>query len=162
MEGGNEMSLRLFLADQKIASSWKKNKTTKTNVLGHPIVRATSYCLLPDTFCLRVSKNAFKVGKITVTAFHCEESTHRKYKQPKDLSDAGRKSKVLTTPPESPSGVVFQYIALYGVRIVMHVIGIKSKEKRKREHKYCMCACIPPPPPPLLFLIFNLELRFDL
>ena len=33
-----------FLADQKIAISWKKC------VLGHPIARATSYCLLPDTF----------------------------------------------------------------------------------------------------------------
>ena len=43
-DGGLEkMSLRLFLAVQKIASSWKKC------VLGHPIAQ-TSYCLLPDTF----------------------------------------------------------------------------------------------------------------
>ena len=34
-----------FLADKKIASSWKKKC-----VLGHPFARATSYCLLPDTF----------------------------------------------------------------------------------------------------------------
>ena len=33
-----------FLANQKIASSWKKC------VLGHPIARATSYCLLPNKF----------------------------------------------------------------------------------------------------------------
>ena len=44
VEGGKKVSLRRFLADQKIASSWKKI------VLGHPIVRAISYCLLPDTF----------------------------------------------------------------------------------------------------------------
>ena len=33
-------------------------------VLGHPIARATSYCLLPDTFWLQTSKNAFKVGSV--------------------------------------------------------------------------------------------------
>ena len=44
MERARKGSLRRFLADQKIASSWKKI------VLGHPIARATSYCLLPDTF----------------------------------------------------------------------------------------------------------------
>ena len=43
MEGGNKVSLRRFLADQKIASSLTKC------VSGHPIARATSYCLLPDT-----------------------------------------------------------------------------------------------------------------
>ena len=31
---------------------------------GHPKARATSYCLLPDTFWLRTSKNAFKVGGV--------------------------------------------------------------------------------------------------
>ena len=44
MEGVEKVFLRCFFADQKIASSWKKC------VLGHPIARATSYCLLPDTF----------------------------------------------------------------------------------------------------------------
>ena len=48
----------VFLAYQKIASSWKKW------VLGYPIARATSYCLLPDTFWLRASKNVFKVGSV--------------------------------------------------------------------------------------------------
>ena len=42
--GGEGVSLRRFLADQKIAISWKNC------VLGHPKARATSYCLLPDTF----------------------------------------------------------------------------------------------------------------
>ena len=48
MEGGKKGLCKLycFLADQKIASSWKKC------VSGQPIVRATSYCLLPGTFWL--------------------------------------------------------------------------------------------------------------
>ena len=44
-----------------------------------------------------------KIHKFTVTAFHCEESTHWKEKQPRDLSDAGQKSRELTTPPEPPN-----------------------------------------------------------
>ena len=44
MEGGNKVSLRRYFADQKIAFSWKKS------TLGDSITRATSYCLLPDTF----------------------------------------------------------------------------------------------------------------
>ena len=75
MEGGNKCLCIVFLADQKIVSSWKKC------VLGHPIAQATSYCLLPDAFRLWASKNVFKVGsvKFTVTTFHChcEESTHQ-------------------------------------------------------------------------------------
>ena len=54
--GWKKVSLHCFSADQKIVSSWKKC------VLGHPIARATSYCLLPDTFWLQASKNVFKVG----------------------------------------------------------------------------------------------------
>ena len=44
MEGGRKGLWVIFLADQKI-------------VLGHPIARATGYCLLPDTFWLQASKN---------------------------------------------------------------------------------------------------------
>ena len=33
-------------------------------ILGHPIAWATSYCVLPDTFLLQASKNAFKVGSV--------------------------------------------------------------------------------------------------
>ena len=58
MEGGKKMSLHRFLADQKIMSSWKKC------VLGHPVAWATSYCLLPDTFWLQASKNAYKLGSV--------------------------------------------------------------------------------------------------
>ena len=56
MEGGKKVSLHHFLADQKIASSWKKC------VLGHPIAWATSYCLLPDTFWLRAPKMPLKLA----------------------------------------------------------------------------------------------------
>ena len=63
MEGGKKVSLRRFLDDQKIASSYGKKMR-----LGHPIARATSYCLLPDTLLRpRASKNAFKVGSVKFT-----------------------------------------------------------------------------------------------
>ena len=58
MEGGKKVSLHCFLADQKIEILWKKC------ILGHPIARAASYCLLPDTFWLWAFKNAFKVGSV--------------------------------------------------------------------------------------------------
>ena len=38
MEGGKKVSCVIFLADQKIAISWKKC------IVGHPIAQATSYC----------------------------------------------------------------------------------------------------------------------
>ena len=63
-------------ADQKIAS-FVENKC----VLGHPKARATSYCLFPDkimTTCLKKMPLTLGSVKFTVTAFHCEESTHRK------------------------------------------------------------------------------------
>ena len=58
MEVEKKVSLRRFWLTRRPASSWKKW------VLGHPIARVTSYCLLPDTFWLRASKNAFKVGSV--------------------------------------------------------------------------------------------------
>ena len=51
-----------------------------------------------------------KIRKFIVTAFHCEESTHQKQKQPRDLSDAGQKSRELTTPPELPNKEVMESI----------------------------------------------------
>ena len=63
MEGGKKVSLRRFLADQKNPSSSKKKKKKKS-ALGPPIARATSCCLLLDTFWLRAFKNAFKVGSV--------------------------------------------------------------------------------------------------
>ena len=44
-----------------------------------------------------------KLLEFIVTASHCEESTRRKQKQPRDFSDARKKSKELTTPPEPPN-----------------------------------------------------------
>ena len=59
MEGGKKCLCVIFLlADQKIESLWKKC------ILGHPKARATSYCLLPDTFWLPASKNVLKVGSV--------------------------------------------------------------------------------------------------
>ena len=53
MEGGKKVSLHCVLANQKIAILWKKM------CFG---AWGTSYCLLPDTFWLWTSKNAFKVA----------------------------------------------------------------------------------------------------
>ena len=99
MEVGKKMSLRWFLADQKIVSSWKKC------VLGHPIAWATSYCLLPDTFWLWASKNAFKVGSVKLTNSLSSSSIVKKVctRSKSSQSDAGQKSKELTTHPELPN-----------------------------------------------------------
>ena len=56
MEGGKKVSLHHFLADQKIGFHGK--------FLGLPIARAARYCFLLDTFWLRASGNAFKVGSV--------------------------------------------------------------------------------------------------
>ena len=74
MERGKKASLHRFFAEQKIASSWGKKI-----VLGHPIARATSYCLLPDTFWLQASKNAFKVHSIKFANSLSPPSWWRKY-----------------------------------------------------------------------------------
>ena len=50
--GGKKVSLRRYLAKQKKC------------VVGHPIARTRSYCLLPDTFWLRTSIKAFNVGSV--------------------------------------------------------------------------------------------------
>ena len=42
----------------------RRSRVRGKNVFGHPIARATSYCLLPDTFWLWASKNAFKVSSV--------------------------------------------------------------------------------------------------
>ena len=63
----------IFLADQMITILWKKS------ILGHPIVQATSYCLLPDAFWLQASKNAFKVGSVKFANSLSPLSLWRKY-----------------------------------------------------------------------------------
>ena len=45
--------LHQFLADQKIMSSWK------ICILGHPVAWPTIYCLLQDSFCLKVGSVKF-------------------------------------------------------------------------------------------------------
>ena len=88
IEGGNKVSLRHFLADQKIANSsffgWPKDcefvekmrfgaSYSMSNKLlliaKHIMTMGLQKCLL-SWQC--------KIRKFTVTAFHCEESTHRK------------------------------------------------------------------------------------
>ena len=54
MEGGKKCLCVVFWLTRR----WKKC------VLGHPIAWARSYCLLPDIFWLRASKNDFKVGSV--------------------------------------------------------------------------------------------------
>ena len=73
--GWNQVSLQRFPAD-KIASAWTKC------FFWQPIARTTSSCLLPDTLTMRLQKCLYswqcKLRELTVTAFHCKESTHRK------------------------------------------------------------------------------------
>jgi len=58
MEGGEKSVFASFFG-------WPEDLefVEKKCVLGHPIARATSYCLLPDTW-LQVSKNAFIIGSV--------------------------------------------------------------------------------------------------
>ena len=118
MDGGKKCLCVVFwlIRRSRVRRRRKKKKKKKKSLLGHPIARATSYCLLPDTLWLRGPKNAFKVGsvKFTVTAFHCEEGTHQ---------NAGQKSKELTTPPESPNT---WHLALFAST------GTRRKQKRVR------------------------------
>ena len=58
MEGGEKSLCVVFWLTRRSRVCGKKC------VSGYPIERATSYCLLPDTFRLRASKNACKVGSV--------------------------------------------------------------------------------------------------
>ena len=57
MEGGKKCLCVVLLTRRSRVRRKKKR-------FGHPIARATSYCLLPDTLWLRDSKNVFKVGSV--------------------------------------------------------------------------------------------------
>ena len=86
MEGGKKVSLCCFLADQKIASLWKKC------VLGHPIARTTGYCLLPDTCWLRASKNwSRKNYRGKVMEGGKKVSLHRFFGWPEERDFVGKK-----------------------------------------------------------------------
>ena len=71
MEGGKKVSLCCFLADKKIASFGASYSTSNKllRVARHILITGLKKCLLIWQ-C--------KIRKFTVTAFHCEESTHRK------------------------------------------------------------------------------------
>ena len=58
MEGGKKCLCIVFQLTKRL---WVHGKKC---ILGHPIARATGYCLLPDTFWLRASRNVFKVGGV--------------------------------------------------------------------------------------------------
>ena len=75
MEGGKKVSLHRFLADQKIASSWKKC------VLGHPTGRFSKAGLLEW---------------MNFVIFHAR--SHERLQR-----TSGPKSRELTTPPEPPN-----------------------------------------------------------
>ena len=59
MEGGKKKCLCVVLGLTR-----RSQVRRKKCVLGHPIARATGYCLLADTLWPRASKNAFKVGSV--------------------------------------------------------------------------------------------------
>ena len=71
-------------------------------VLGHPIAQAPRYCLLPDTFWLQVSKNAFKVGSVKFVNSVSPPSIVKKART-RSKSSQGTKLRELTTPPEPPN-----------------------------------------------------------
>ena len=96
----------------------------KKCVLGHPLAGATSYCLLPDTFCLRISKNAFKVGSVKFENSLSPPSIVKKYapevKASKGLKRCREKSREVTTPP-APSGSLEPDSRC---RTVIHCLGL--------------------------------------
>ena len=74
MEGGKKVSLCHFLADQKIASLWKKMQFWGMSNKLFLVARH----ILPTDLQKRLSSWQCKNRKFTVTAFHCEESTYQK------------------------------------------------------------------------------------
>ena len=75
MEGGKKVSLRCFLADQRIAVSWG-------NILGGASYTTSNKLLLVARHILTTGlpKSLYswqcKIHKFAINAFHCEESTH--------------------------------------------------------------------------------------
>ena len=84
---------REFVGKKRFGASYSTSNKLLL-IAGHIMTTGLQKCL---------SSWQCKIRKFTVTAFHCEESTHRKRKQPRDLSGAGQKSRELTTPPEAPN-----------------------------------------------------------
>ena len=83
MDGGKEESLCRFLADQKIGSSWRKEKKKKEKRFGASYSTSNTLLLVARHILnTGLQKCPYswqcKIRKFTVTAFHCKESTHRK------------------------------------------------------------------------------------
>ena len=118
------VSLHCFLADQKIASLWKKC------VLGHPIARATNDCLLPDRFWLRASKDVFKVGSVK---FSNSLSLWRKYapevKAAKGLKRCWAKVTHTHTPRLNHPITHIVYIEMEMLSAIKNVKYINFKKK---------------------------------
>ena len=75
--GKGKVSLRRFLADKKITSSWGKMRFGASYRTSNKLLLVVKHILTTGLQnCLQISQ--CKIRKFTVTAFHCEESTHRK------------------------------------------------------------------------------------
>ena len=72
MVGGKKSVFALFFGWPEDREFWKRC------ILGNLIAWATSYCLLPDTFWLWASKNAFKVGSVKFANSLSTSSTVKK------------------------------------------------------------------------------------
>ena len=108
--GWEKWYLHRFSADQKILSSWKNAFffcLFFCFLFLYPIARATSFCLLPDTFWLRALKSAFKFGTVSFAKSLSPPSIVQKVstgsKSAKGLKRCRVKSKELMTLPEPAS-----------------------------------------------------------
>ena len=76
MEDGKKVCLHLFLADQKIAGLWKKHFGASYSTSNKLLLVAKHILTTGLQKCLKSWQ--CKICNFTVTAFQCEESTHRK------------------------------------------------------------------------------------
>ena len=116
-----KVSLSRFLADQKILSSLKKC------ILGHPIARATSYCLLPDTLWLQASKNAFTVS--SVKSANSLSPPSIKVNAAKGFEQCRAKVKELTTPPESSNSCTsssIPHLNIHSLTVRTHILAMQQ------------------------------------
>ena len=72
-DGGWEKKVSVFLTRRsRVCGNWKC-------VLGQPVARAASYCLLPDTIWLWAAQNALKVGGVKFANYCHRLPLWRKY-----------------------------------------------------------------------------------
>ena len=77
MEDGKKVSLRRFLDDQKIASSQKKMRFGASYSTSNKLMLVSRHIMTTGLKKCLYSWQC-KIRKFTVTAYQCEESTHRK------------------------------------------------------------------------------------